>query len=102
MKTRNTPDVTELRETPNGGSQQRMVRHPRPVKTEYSCAFEEGEDEYDTLTLHQNLEVPAGDNWLIELNLVRWRSKKELAAYLRFAASVVEGMPNDQAQRPPI
>ena len=26
MKTRNTPDVTELRETPNGGSQQRMVR----------------------------------------------------------------------------
>ena len=66
------------------------IKKPHPVKTEFACAFEEGDGEYDTLILHQNLEVPDRDHWLIELNLTRWRSKKELAAYLRYAASVVE------------
>lgn len=69
-----------------------MVRLVRPVKTEYYCSFEEGEGEYDTLTLIQNLEASNKDHWLIRLNLERWRTKKKLASYLRFAASVVENM----------
>ena len=92
MKQPTTP--ADKLKAPTTVALKRLVRHPRPVKTEYSCAFEDGDGEYDTLTLHQNLEVPDGDHWLIELNLVRWRSKKELAAYLRFAADIIEGMPN--------
>lgn len=44
----------------------------------------------DTMLVKQDLSTFAGDWYQIKLNWKRWRSAKEWAAYLRWAAESIE------------
>ncbi len=63
----------------------KLVMHERRF---YCRDTEEG-----IFNFRQNMEAPNADHWQIELTLERWRTKKELAAYLRQAADAVERLP---------
>jgi hypothetical protein len=45
-----------------------------------------------TVTLTQNMEVTDANHWKVELLLERWRTRKQLVAYLRTVADMVEGL----------
>jgi hypothetical protein len=47
-----------------------------------------------TVTLTQNMEVTDANHWKVELLLERWRTRKQLVAYLRTVADMVEGCPS--------
>jgi len=48
------------------------------------------EGDYNTIHLSQIPNISNGDNWKIDLDFDKWRTKKELASLLRCAADIVE------------
>lgn len=84
---------THRRPLPHGGRIQAMkILRPIAANEIVHSGLITDSDEYaTTVTFRQNAEV--GDHWLIEPELRRWRSKAELAQYLRLLADIAEKLP---------
>ncbi len=65
-------------------------RPPKEHERRYYSRRPCDDEAYDTASFRQNLEATDGDHWLLELNLERWRSAADMAAYLRWAADQME------------
>jgi hypothetical protein len=74
-----------------------LVRIPFECERRYYSHYETSPEDHETGTFLRNMEATDGDHWRVELNLERWRSAKELADYLRWAAKSVEVL---QARKP--
>lgn len=78
---------------------ERQQATPREYERRYSANREAVPGDYDTVEIRQNTEASGGDHWLVELNLVRWRTAKELADYLKWVAQMVEAVAKTKDER---
>ena len=69
---------------------ERLVKPLTPCNAQYYAILREADGNEESITLEQNLEVPGGDHYRVDVSLMRWRTKDKLAAYLRQIAAVVE------------